>query len=94
MEKKLEIPFGNYKIVAEINDLNLPDIPPELCVSICNKNNVIIQDICLVRENYRYDRNTHEFKWDDDFIDCLVWGDSDNEDFTDDFTIGICKEEE
>ena len=93
MAKKLEIPFGEYKIVAEINAMNLPEIPPELCVYICDKYNNWVQDICLVRQTSEYGNPGETFKSDHNSVDCLVWSDPNNEDFTHDFTMGVYEEE-
>lgn len=92
-ENKLVIPFGNLEIVAEISDVD-PDIPNELWVYIRNKNKQIIQDICTVRAHFDYIRSKGEFEVDNDFVDCLVWGDSDSEDYTDKHVIGVYEEEE
>ena len=94
MEKKLVVPFGDKKIVAEINDNNLPEIPIELNVYLTDSDGQIIQDICLVRAHCDYSRSKREFETDNDFVDCLVWGDSDNEDYTDKHVIGVNKEDE
>lgn len=94
MEKKLVIPFGNYKIVAEVDDLNLPDIPPELRVSVYDKDDNFVQDICLVREHYYWGPEDYTSHWDCKSIDCLVWGDPNTDGFSDDFTIGVRGEEE
>ena len=93
MEKKIEIPFGEYKIVADINDANLPVIPAELCVYICDKENNFIQDVCLVRQSYRSDGINKAFESDNNSVDCLVWSNPNNEDFTHDFTMGVYEEE-
>lgn len=95
-KNKLTIPFGNHKIIAEIIDCSSPEFPPELVVYLCNENDVIIQDICVVRSHYEYKQTLHdlEFTIDNDFIDCLVYGDSDYEDYTNKFVIGIHKDEE
>ena len=93
MEKKLVIPFGNHKIVAEISDVS-PEIPNELWIHIRDQEDKIVQDICLVRAHYNYIRSKGEFETDNGFVDCLVWGDSDNEDYTDKHVIGVYKEEE
>lgn len=93
MGKKLEIQFGEHKIVAEINAMNLPEIPPELCVYICDKYNNWVQDICLVRQTSEYGNAGEAFKSDNKSVDCLVWSDPNNEDFTHDFTMGVYEEE-
>jgi hypothetical protein len=93
MENKLVIPFGEYKIVAEIDDANLPEIPPEMIVCICDKDDRIVQDVCVVRPHYHFNGSTMEFEHDNDFVDCLVWTDSDDEDYTHKHVIGVHEEE-
>ena len=94
MEKKLIIQLGNKKIVAEIYNNNGPEIPPELCVYLEDEDGAIIQDICLVRPHYEYNKQSGYFDTDNELVDCLVWGNSDEEDYTDKFVIGIHEEEE
>ena len=93
MENKLEIKFGDKKIIAEINDWS-DGAPNELTVYLCDKDNRIIQDICLVRPHYGVNRKTCEFETNNEFIDCLVWSDSDEEDYTHKFMIGVYEEDE
>lgn len=94
MKNRLTIQLGNKKIVAEIVDDNGPEVPPELCVFLEDEDGTIIQDICCVRPHYDINRKTKEFETDNEFVDCLVWGDSDEEDYTDKFVIGIHEEEQ
>lgn len=94
MAKKLEILFGEYKIVADINDANLPIIPAGLCVYICDKENNFIQDVCIVRQSYRFGGINEAFESDNNSVDCFVWSDPNNEYFTHDFTMGVREEEE
>lgn len=94
MEKKLIIQLGDKKIVAEIYNNNGPEIPPELCVYLEDEDGAIIQDICLVRPHYDYIKKSSEFETDNNFVDCLVWGDSDDEDYTNKFVIGVHEEVE
>lgn len=94
MKNRLVIQLGNKKIVAEIYDNNGPEIPPELCVFLEEEDGTTIQDICLVRPHYNYNRRTDKFKIDNDFVDCIVWGASDDEDYTDKFVVGIHEQEE
>lgn len=93
-KNKLIIPFGNYQIIAEIDDGNEPEIPPELWIHLRDKENRIIQDICLVRQHYEIDRKNMESKRYDDFVDCLVWGEPGHEDYTDKHVIAVYEEEE
>ena len=93
MKNKLAIQLGSKKIVAEIYN-NDPGIPPELCVYLQDEDGSIIQDICLVRPYYEYNQLSGDFDVNNEFVDCLVWGDSDDEDYTDRFTIGIHERED
>ena len=92
MENKLIIPFGSYQIVAEISNVS-PEIPNELWVHISDKDNRVIQDICLVRAHCDYIRSKGEFETDNDLVDCLVWSDSNCEDYTKKYVIDVYKEE-
>lgn len=85
---KLVIPFGNHKIVAEISDVS-PEIPNELWIHIRDQEDKIVQDICIVRAHFDFNRRKNEFEVDNDFVDCLVWGDSDCEDYTDKHVIAV-----
>ena len=93
MEKNLVIPFEEYEIVAEINNSE-PEIPSELTVYIRNKDGVITQDICLVRQHYEYNRKNENFEIDSNHVECLVWGDPNSEDYTKKYVIGIYEERE
>ena len=94
MSNKLTIKLGDRMIVAEINDRNQPDIPPEIMVYVQDKDGTIVQDICVVGPHYEYSSKTQWFETDNEFVDCLVYGDSDDEDYTDKFVIGVYEEEE
>ena len=48
----------------------------------------------MVREHFHYNKNIGDFEIDSDFIDCRVWADSDNEDYTNEFLISVYEEEE
>ena len=92
MEKQIEVAIGDKKIVAFVNDW-ADGMPKEIFISLVDSNDMIVQDICMVREHYHYNKNSGEFEIDDSFIDCRVWADSDNEDYTDEFTIGVYEEQ-
>ena len=93
MSNKIEMPIGNGKtIVAEY--LNWHDeFPNELAVYICDEDNVVLQDICLVRQHYEHDRENGGTKI-DNRIDCMVYSDCGNEDYTHKFVIDQWEDEE
>lgn len=97
MENKLVINFGENKIVAEVYPTGLADADHdiyEMSVYLADKEERIFQDICVVRPYYRYDSNSGNFVTYNDLVDCLVWGDSDNEDYTHKHVIGVHEWEE
>lgn len=94
MEKKLFIPLGDKKIVVEIDDMNGPEFAPACCVYIVDKEDCIVQDICLVRPHEDINKQTAEFETNNEFVDCLVWSNPNDEDYTDKFVIGIYEESE
>lgn len=82
MENKIAIKLTNGKeIVAEL--CNYDGNHPEIVIYI-QKNGVAVQDICLVRpyENIEED------------IECLVWSDEYDEDYSHRFIISQYEEEE
>lgn len=80
MENKIRINLdNNLELVAEL--YNYDGEHPEIVVYI-EKDMIVHQDICLVRRN----------KEDSD-IECIVWSDCEDEDYTHKFKIGIYKEE-
>ena len=89
MENKLTINLGENKIIAEIYPTGLAETPYELCVYLGNEKCEIFQDICVVRPHYRYDANNGKFVTDNNLVDCLVWGESGNEDYTNKHVIGV-----
>lgn len=86
MDNKLKVKLtnGNY-LVTEVYD-NGDGFPKEIFTHIEDKNGVILQDICLVRQHYDIPKNTCDVVTTED-VDCIVWGESDNEDYTDKFVI-------
>lgn len=86
----MKLPNGN-EIVAEKYKADA-DFPEELTIYLRDKDGTIIQDICLVRSHYEY--NNSKVRIDYPLIDCLVWADEDNEDYTDKFIIPQYTEEE
>ena len=92
MEKSIEVNLGKKKLVAFINDWE-DELPKEIFISIVDEENRFSQDICMVREHYRYNKQYEDFEIDENLIDCRVWTDSADEDYTHEFTIKVYKEE-
>lgn len=86
MKNKIEIPIGDKFIVVEAYKAD-PEIPTEITTYIRDKDGIILQDICLVREHY--DVSSCEIKTDNKSVDCIIWGDSGLEDFTDKIQINL-----
>lgn len=87
MKNKFSIELDNgKKLVAELN--NYDGEHPEINVYI-EADGLIHQDICLVRPHEG--RDCVQVK---DSVDCIVWGDENNEDFTEEYWIQIYEEEE
>ena len=93
MEKKIEIPFGENKIVAEIYDADCPEFPPEIYVCMKDKDNVMIQDICLVRPHYTIGDKC-EAIINNNFVQCIVYYGPEIEAYTEKHVIEIHKTED
>lgn len=89
IEERVEIPFGEYKIVAEKGfDPNYN----EIFIFLEDKNGVEIQNIAIVGQKYHYDEDCNIVH--DDNVLVRVFTDKDDEDYTNEFEIGVYKEEE
>lgn len=55
-------------------------------------NGVWHQDLAVVRSSYHYDGG--KVIWDDKQFDVLVYGSEDDEDFMEDFSVGLYEETE
>lgn len=93
MEKKISVDLGTKKIVAEVCDWN-DGGPNEIAVYLCDEDGAIIQDICLARGYLKLDKESGDFKVNEDLIECMVWGNSQDEDYTHKFVIDVWKEGE
>lgn len=94
-DSKLTIKLGDREIVAEIYPAEVDEsgeevLPAELCVYI-RKGDSVEQDICKIRPHSRYIPKKGKFEVDNDFVECFVWHDSNSEDYTDEFVIGVYK---
>lgn len=92
MKKQIEVPVGNKKIVAYVQDWD-DGLPKEIYISLVDDEGILLQDVCMVREHFSYNSKNDEFEIDDNLIDCKIWADSDNEDYTDEFIIGVYEDE-
>lgn len=73
----VNLPDGN-KLMIEL--YNYDGDHPEICAFIKDKDGCVVQDICMLRPSEK-DRNK---------VECLVWADERNEDYTHKFTIKQC----
>lgn len=94
MGKKLEIPLGENKIIAEIYDMDCPEFPPEITIHIKDKFGMILQDICLVRPHYVVDKENDINRISNDIVQCLVWSEPRIEDYTHKYIIGVNESED
>ena len=81
--KTLKIELNNgHNLVVCINDWSF-EYPKEFCIYV-EKDNVITQDIAIIRESIT----------DNNKIQTLIYADKDDEDYTNSFNIDILNEEE
>lgn len=69
----IDIPYNNGKIVAYVQE-NGSEFPPEIYVYLKDKEDCDVQDICMVRA-----KGTG--------VECMVWADHNNDDYTHKFKI-------
>lgn len=82
MENRVVIKLSNGKeIVAEL--YNYDGNHPEIVVFI-DENGLVMQDICTVRPRLDYNYDVDPTSSD---VECLVWGDENDEDYTHKFVI-------
>ena len=88
---KIVIPLNNgYKLVAEQNTDS--EYNKEIFVGIESESGSWFQDLVVVRPTYKLDKEHVEFS--SDKFEVLVFGNGDEEDFTDHFEIGLAKDDE
>lgn len=90
-EKRISVPLRHgLQLVAEVDDCNSPEIPAEISVSICNASGWFLQDIALFRMSCKMDpKAENPVVRHPNLVETLLWGDPDNEDFTDTAVVGI-----
>lgn len=87
---EIKLPNG-YKLVAEQN--NDPQYNRELFVGIENADGVWHQDLAVIRNSYSYGEDGAVL-WDDKKFDILVYGSEHDEDFTEEFSVGLYEDDE
>lgn len=93
MSNRLEIPIGDKKIVARIFE---PEIEPnELEVFIEDQNGRYLQTICVIRQDFftRIDDQIECFM-NDSRVQCLVWEEDNDEDYTQKLYVNLVDEKE
>lgn len=89
MGKKIEVPFGEYKIVAERGaDHNYN----EIFIFLEDKNGMCVQDLAIVGQKYHYNKNLDVVQ--DESVLVRLFADEYNEDYTHEFEIGVYKEDD
>jgi len=89
-KKQIKLNVGFGVLVAERSDPGDPEIPNELIIYLEDNEGTITQDIVLVRKsarerNVRHSRNIRSHY--DGAVECLVWSDCHDEDYTQKFNI-------
>ena len=89
MENKIRIDLGFAVLVVEKN----PDPSfKEFFVTLEDKNSDWLQDIAVIGQNYSISSSLDIVPKDE--VRVLVYGDKNNEDYTDEFVIGLYNPEE
>lgn len=83
VNEKIEVAIpGGRTLVVETNDD--PEFPYEVFVGITDSQDRFLQNLALIGQDYDYPSNDH--RWLNRYS-VRVWGDSENEDWTDEFII-------
>ena len=87
---KIVIPLSNgFSLVAE---QNVGEFNKEVFIGIEDKNGKYWQDLAVVRPTYKCTNN--EIILGADKFEILVFGDADNEDYTDKYVVPLHKDDE
>ena len=84
---KIVIPLSNgLSLVAERN--NDPSYDREIFIGITDGNGAWWQDLAIVRPAYKINNNL-ETEWKDDQFEVLVYGNENDEDYTEMYSVGL-----
>ena len=85
--QRIVIPLPNgFKLVAEGS--TDPNYPYEIYVGILGDDDVWYQDLAVVRNAYHYEEGVQAHVHDEDKYEVLVYGNENDEDYTESFEIG------
>lgn len=82
---EVELADGNKLVVVRNGDTKFSK---ELFVGIVGESDFWMQDLAVIRPSYSYN-NDGNVEWMKDRFDILIYGDCDDEDYTDDFVINL-----
>lgn len=86
---KIEIPLDNgYKLVAEQNTDS--EFNKEIYIGIETPSGVFFQDICTIRPTYSF--LGEHVVFDSDKFEMLIYGDAENDDFTQQVIVPLRKD--
>lgn len=88
MAEKIVIDLGFANLIAEASTNDYK----EIYVALESKDGVWFQDLAVIGQKYHHDDNLNVVN--EEGIRALVYADKDNEDYTNEFDIGIWKNEE
>jgi len=87
MSKQIIIDLSNgLKLVAEQN--TDPQFKNEIFIGVMKDDGVWYQDLAIVRNAYSYN-STAEVQWDEENFEVLVFGNENDEDYTECFCVGL-----
>lgn len=82
----INLPNG-YKLVAKQNPD--PAYKNEIFIGVLDPDCIWCQDLAIVRNGYSFDSETGDPVWKSDRFEILVYADKDNEDYTNEFVVGL-----
>ena len=88
---KIVIPLDNgYSLVAKRNTDS--DYNKEIFIGICSDKGIYIQDLAIIRPTYKNTNDSVVFS--SDKFELLIFGDKENDDITNMFTVGLRQDDE
>lgn len=88
---KITIPLDNgFKLIAEQNTDS--EFDKEIFVGIETETGAYHQDLCIIRPTYKF--KDDKVKFSSDMFEMLIFGDAEREDFTNQYTVPLYKEDE